>query len=174
MSVIEQYLREKLKIKSATVGFVLRGDEVLLGERIKSSTDLGLGKLSGLGGEQNPAETDEDTNKREIKEESDLDVLRAQEMGRVVFLFPEVEKWTQSVAVFVIAEGDYEGEAKQKEEKIIPHWIKRAEFPWERMWPDNAVWVPEVLKGNKVDGIFVLDPKGNILEHRFEVLAQAS
>ncbi len=173
MSKIEDYLSQSPELMPSVVGYILQGNEVLLGERLTSSTDLGIKLLVGLGGGREMGETDEEAFNREVLEESSLTVLRSQDMGQVIFIFPDKPKWTQRVKIFLVKEDNWHGKPK-KTASIKPVWVASSELPFNRMWPDNAIWVPEVLKGNKVNGIFLLDLDGNILEQQFEVLPENS
>ena len=55
------------------------------------------------------------------------------------------------VAVFVTR--DFAGELGESDE-AIPCWADLAGIPYEEMWPDNTLWLPELIAG--VGGLGVL------------------
>lgn len=48
-----------------------------------------------------------------------------------------------------------------------PAWFALDELPLEDMWPDDAVWLPGVLRGGTVHAEFVFDADGNILRWEY-------
>lgn len=146
--------------KQATLCFLLRDDEILLGMKKRG---FGEGKYNGFGGKVKPGETIEEATLRELYEESGVkaDSSDLEKVAEFDFFFPTVEKdWDQVVHVFFIR--NWQGEPQESEE-MKPIWINKDKLPFNKMWADDFHWFPRVLSGKKVKGKFSFD-KDKILE----------
>jgi 8-oxo-dGTP diphosphatase len=140
-------------MKRATLTFLLRRDppeSVLLGRKKRG---FGCGKYNGFGGKIEPGETERAAAAREIEEESGLrvdprDLLPA---GRVTFFFPAEPSFDHDVTLFVSTR--WRGEPQETEE-MAPEWFPTDALPFERMWQDDAHWLPLVLAGGTVEAEF--------------------
>ena len=57
---------------------------------------------------------------------------------------------------------NYEGELQESNE-VAPEWFELSKIPYTKMFPDDSYWLPEILKGNNVEGFFHYDINLNIL-----------
>lgn len=133
----------------ATLCFIIRdgaSPHVLLG---KKKRGFGLGKLNGIGGKLEPGELPEDGIIREVYEEVGLTIPKhaLSFAGQITFRFPFMETFDHFVHVFVAT--DWEGEPIETDE-MLPGWFPVNEIPFERMWQDDAYWLPIVLKGKRI------------------------
>ncbi|MEK7542897.1 MAG: hypothetical protein AAB503_01145 [Patescibacteria group bacterium] len=49
-----------------------------------------------------------------------------------------------------------------------PKWFSFDEIPYAEMWPDDALWLPKVLKGEKVKAsVYFKDTKGSVEKIEF-------
>src|SRR5690242_6062547 len=109
MATITEHLESGTQFVPSVVGFLISGDQILLGLRKKVSLGLGANLISGIGGkvgdtEDIADETHEEALIREFAEEIDVRVENYHKVGRVRFIFPAKPKWQQDVTIYVIDE----------------------------------------------------------------------
>ncbi len=144
---VEQIDESWVATDTATLLFVLRGDEVLL---IRKKRGLGAGKINGPGGKLEKGETPRQCALREVREELCISVLDTTPCGELRFQFTD----GYSIHVHVFVSTGFEGEPTETDE-AVPIWFKRSEIPYSEMWADDRIWLPRVLDGAKVSGKFV-------------------
>lgn len=145
----------------ATLLFVVRGGEVLL---IVKKRGLGAGKVNAPGGRIEPGEAPLDAAVRECQEEVGVTPHDVRHHGELSFQF--VDGYALHCHVFR-ADG-CEGVAVETDE-AIPMWTKLDAIPFERMWADDAIWLPIVLEGGRFRGRFVFDGD-RMVDHAVERL----
>ena len=133
----------------ATLLFVRRGGEVLL---IRKKRGLGAGKVNGPGGRLDPGETPAQAAVREVQEELHVTPLAPRHQGTHRFQF--VDGYSLHVHVFV--SDAHRGEATETPE-AVPLWTPMDEIPYDEMWADDVLWLPEVLAGRNVEGRWIFD-----------------
>jgi len=140
------------------VVYLLRCDgertEVLLGDK---RTGLGLGKVVGAGGKIEPGESVREAAVREVREETgvEIDAADLEPAGRIDYFFPTKPAWSQRSHVFTCTR--WSGEPAETAE-LSPRWFAREDVPYERMWDDARRWLPDVLRGGRVDATFTFGP----------------
>jgi len=150
------------QLKQATLILLRKDDEVLLAMKKRG---FGEGRWNGVGGKVEPGETLEQAARRECEEE--IHVIPKQ-LGKVAvfdFLFPEdPEKpdWNQQVTVFMCSE--WEGTPAETEE-MAPKWFKITDIPYDDMWSDDKLWLPQVMDGKKLIGEFKFDAFDSVDTH---------
>ena len=81
-------------MKLATLCYVRQDGKTLMIHRVKKQADMHKGKWNGLGGKLEPGETPEECARREIREESGLDVEQLTLKGFLTFpQFSAGEDW---------------------------------------------------------------------------------
>jgi len=140
-------------MKNATLCFVLRERsprEVLLGLKKRG---FGAGKLNGYGGKIRSGETLRAATVREVEEESTLVLDRDAlvDAGTITFRFPFEPAFDHHVHVFTTS--IWEGTPAETAE-MAPSWHPVDRIPFERMWADDAHWLPLVLAGTRIDAHF--------------------
>ncbi len=146
---------------SANLCFVFDEDEVLL---IKKKRGLGEGLYNAPGGKIEEGESSKEATKREVKEETRLEIEKLEKVGELQFYFGD--KPFMDVDVFRTSQ--YKGEPRETEE-ANPEWFKTDEIPLGKMWPDDRYWIPLMLDNKQFEGVFYFDKNGNkILEHELE------
>lgn len=105
---------------------------------------FGAGKFNGFGGKLDPKETIMEGALREMAEESGLVPTDATLRGNIVFEF-EGNPELLEVHVFKATQWLERREPEETEE-MKPEWFPEASVPFERMWIDDAQWLPIVLK----------------------------
>jgi 8-oxo-dGTP diphosphatase len=144
----------------ATLLFIVRGGSILL---IRKKRGLGAGKINGPGGRIEPGESSLDAAVRETREELGIEALAPELRGELHFQF--VHGYSLHCTVFVAA--DFLGEPMETSE-AIPLWTPLSAIPYEQMWADDNLWLPEILAGGKVRGFFHFEEE-KLLSHRMVV-----
>ena len=134
-----------------TTLMILRKDgKILLGLKKRG---FGLGKLNGIGGKVEKDETVEEAAVRETLEEIDVKVTKMEHMADIVFddLYYKGAPERHMMHVFVGTK--WENEPKETDE-IKPQWVSISDIPYNKMWVDDPHWLPDVLRGNKIEAWF--------------------
>lgn len=124
-----------------TLMFVLGDGQALL---IRKKRGLGAGKINAPGGKIEPGETGLQAAIRETQEEVGVTPIDPQERGVLRFQF--VGGLRLHVRVYV-AHG-WVGTPGESDE-AIPIWTRLDALPYDEMWADDRVWVPELLAGRR-------------------------
>ena len=157
-----------------SVVYILRagtgGDEVLLGEKL---TGLGVGKVVGPGGKQEPGETPVATAVREVREEVGLALSPENlvPLARITYPFVGRPKLSQRSHAFVVRE--WSGEPRSSDE-IFPAWWAISHLPLTRMWSDAALWLPRALGGEFVEATFEIGKSDQVLSQQMTWMARES
>lgn len=135
--------------QAAVLCFVVDGGRVLLIEKLRG---LGAGKVNAPGGKVEPGETALAAAVRETQEEvlvTPVDpVLRA----RLGFRF--ADGYSLYVEAFVAH--SHRGVPGPSPE-ALPFWCPLDAIPYDRMWADDKLWLPQALAGRLVEGAFDFD-----------------
>jgi mutator protein MutT len=151
-------------MKDRTLCFPTRGNpirEVLLGFK---RAGFGAGKYAGFGGKVEAGETVAAAAVRELEEEAGI---RAQEgelyrVAHLTFRFPAQPSWSQVVHAFLV--NTWDGDPVESAE-MKPVWFTAGDLPFERMWQDNAHWLPRVLAGERVRAVFTFNDDNETIAH---------
>jgi len=135
--------------RRATLLFVIRGGEILL---IHKKRGLGAGKINGPGGHLEPGETPRECAIREVREELCVTPTGVQSCGELRFQFT----YGFSLHGYVFTASGCLG-APQETPEAIPRWTSLDAIPYDRMWADDRLWIPLMLKGVPFDGRFLFD-----------------
>lgn len=133
----------------AVIAFARRDGEILL---IHKKRGLGAGKVNGPGGRIEPGETPREAAIRETEEEVGLRLYEPEERARLHFSFTD----GYSLVVTVFTTERFSGSPVETDE-AIPFWSPVEAIPYDTMWADDRLWLPEVLAGRYVEGWFVFD-----------------
>lgn len=125
----------------ATLLFVLHDGKALL---IRKKRGLGAGKINAPGGKIDPGETALQAAVREVFEEVGVRPRGSESRGELSFQF--VDGLRLHVEVFVAR--DHEGSPSETDE-AVPLWIALDALPYDEMWADDRVWIPQMLAGKR-------------------------
>ncbi len=128
----------------------------------------GAGRWNGVGGKVEGSESLEEAVIRECEEEAGVIPRDFHKVAVLTFGFAkETEKEQRQVHVYL---GEaWEGEPEETEE-MAPRWFPVAEIPYEHMWEDDALWLPLVLRGKKLEGSFTFDQEDYMKTAALEIV----
>lgn len=144
-------------LKLSTLAYVRRGGETLMLMRPPLQDPRRPGRCNGLGGKFLPGETPEECMRREVLEESGLEVLSFDYRGLLTFpRFDDVDDWY----VFVFVVNGFRGEpVAGPEGELLWHPTERlTELP---LWPGDHHFLPW------------LDRQGEVFSARFDYASGA-
>lgn len=139
-------------MKLTTLCLLVKDDQILLAMKKRG---FGVGKLNGVGGKVMEGEAVGAAALREMEEEIGA-VAKIEDLenaGNIRFHFLNKPDWDQHMHIFFVR--DWAGEPQETEE-MKPQWYGHSEIPFEKMWIDDAHWLPMVLSGKKLRRNFIL------------------
>lgn len=135
-----------MKINTLVFPLDRPNNRVLLGLKKQG---FGTGKYVGIGGKLELPETIAQAAVRELKEETGL-FAKPQNLwyaAYLEFVFPARPEWHRAVHGFRLEFWDGE---PQESDELRPEWFELSEVPYAQMWDDSRLWLPQVLRGQKV------------------------
>jgi 8-oxo-dGTP diphosphatase len=133
----------------ATLLFVHSGGRLLL---IEKKRGLGAGLINAPGGKLDPGETPRQAALREVHEELCVQAWPPRWCGEHRFQFRD--GYAMHVHVY-LSEG-CDGTPTETDE-AIPMWVDADAVPYQRMWPDDVLWMPLMLRGQRFSGHYLFD-----------------
>ncbi len=147
--------------KILTLCLVHTDTHVLLGQKKRG---FGKGNWNGFGGKLEKGESIEEGARREMLEESGVEISELEKMGLIHF---EFEGNPEILEVHIFRAGEYSGEPVETEE-MAPQWFRIDEIPYAEMWPDDIFWMPIFFAGKKFKGKFLFGEGNSILNKELE------
>lgn len=135
---------------------------VLLGMKKRG---FGAGKWNGFGGKIEEGENIEEGAKRELLEECSLHATSLTRRGYIVF---DMEESNKMLKVHVFETFDFTGEEVESGE-MKPQWFEEVAIPYDNMWPDDTLWLPQVLAGNTILGRFEYSDDDTIEDYSVKI-----
>ena len=129
----------------ATLGYVFSPDgaRVLLIHRNKRPGDAHLGKYNGLGGKLDPLEDVVSGMKREIREESGLEVTGLELRGTISW--PGFGKGGEDWFGFIFLVERFAGEAWRENADGVLEWVEVERVPDLPLWEGDRYFLPLVF-----------------------------
>jgi mutator protein MutT len=149
-----------ISLRQVTILFLMDNDQILLAMKKRG---FGEGLWNGVGGKLDVGETIEQALIRETNEEIGVIPQSFHKVAVLDFRYPEGSERTkdnQQAHVFLCEK--WSGKPIETEE-MKPVWHSLDSIPYDIMWPDDKLWLPEVLKGNKVSALFGFDVEDNLV-----------
>ena len=136
----------------ATLCYVRHDGRTLMLHRNKKPNDIHAGKWNGLGGKFEAGESPEDCVRREVREESGLEIKDPRLRG--LLIFPEFggDDWY----VFVFTADDFGGEMIDSPEGAL-EWIPDDEVRRLNLWESDHIFLPWIQAGKFFSAKFVYD-----------------
>lgn len=151
-------------MRKATLLFLVKrsGNEISEICLAMKKRGFGAGRWNGTGGKVAEGETVEDAARRETHEEIGIKVGKISPVAELSFTFPHNSAWNQMVHVYLCEA--WEGEPTESEE-MAPKWFEVSDIPYSSMWPDDSLWLPRVLAGEKIKASFTFGENDSIMSH---------
>lgn len=147
-----------------TLIFLKRDDEILIAMKKRG---FGKDKWNGAGGKIEPGETIEQALVREAREEIGVIPMNYWQVAELDFLQDAETEDPWHMYVYAYMCDEWEGEPTESEE-MAPKWFKIEDIPYADMWEDDQFWLPQVLGGEKVVGLFKFDANDKLISHSLE------
>lgn len=144
--------------KLLTLVFFIEGERILLGYKKRG---FGAERWNGFGGKVEAGETINCAAKREALEECGLEILALEKRAIHEFLFEGKEEILE-VHTFWVSE--WQGEPQETEE-MKPEWFSFENIPYDTMWPDDRLWLPQFLEGKYLKTSFLFGEGDAVLEY---------
>ncbi len=136
--------------KILTLCIVHKHPRVLLGMKKRG---FGSGRWNGFGGKVEEGESIEESIKREMKEESGVELKDLKKIGIIDFEFMNNP---ETLEVHIFKSTSFKNEPMETDE-MAPKWFYIDEIPFSEMWSDDVHWMPLFLKDKKFKGKFLFD-----------------
>ncbi len=133
--------------------YLIKDDSYLMLYRNKKENDMNEGKYLGIGGHIEPGETKEEACKREIKEETGLDVNRLDYHGFVEFYNDDYQE-----LMYLFTSDDFSGELIECNEGTLS-WVKIDKVLDLNIWEGDKLFLPK-LKTNELINMIVVYKNG--------------
>lgn len=152
--------------KVLTIGIVCREGRVLLGMKLRG---FGAGLWNGPGGKYDETKDKNifDSFRREALEESVLTVGKMKMIGCIEFRF--ADRPEELLETYIFRVDSFKGEPQDSEE-MSWQWFTPDDIPYEKMWPGDRIWLPQILAGRNIVGKMLYSDKEtrNVLEHSLQ------
>lgn len=119
---------------------------------IEKKRGLGAGKYNGPGGKLEEGESYRQAAIRECREEVGLTPVNPELRGRLFFTFSDGYRMYGEV----FWSYEWSGEEVETEE-ARPFWQSAAALPYQNMWADDRLWMPQALLGHLFSAAFYFD-----------------
>ena len=151
--------------KICSLVFLRRGDEILLAMKKRG---FGQGLWNGAGGKIEPGESIEQGMIREAQEEIGVTPIRFRKVAINYFHTDEGEQpWGNLGHTFLCDQ--WRGEPCETDE-MAPRWFKLSDIPYDRMWEDDYLWLPLILKGKLLRTEFTFDVRDHLLSAHIDIV----
>ena len=151
------------RVQEATLCHIINGNLVLLKEATRG---ISRGKWNGPGGKIEEGESAEESARREVKEETGLDIGRLFYHG--ILRFKDTEG-NGIMDVHLFSTSEYSGIQKDTEEGVL-RWFPVSNLPWDAMWEDDRFWFWLMLSKRRFDADFVQNDEGRIRSCMISIL----
>ena len=156
-----------IRKEECTLLFLRKSNRILL---VIKKQGFGISKWNGIGGTLSPEESVEHALVRECEEQIGVILTTRHEVAVINFAYPNGNQPVrQKVHVFI---GDeWEGEPEETE-GMAPRWFQIGEIPYDHMWEDDALWLPLILRGQKLQCGFGFNGNADLLSASINIIKE--
>jgi 8-oxo-dGTP diphosphatase/2-hydroxy-dATP diphosphatase len=147
--------------KIQTLCMIYNQREILLGMKLR---DFGKGRWNGFGGKVKQGETPEAAAIREVKEEIGVEVEGLKFRGMLNFSFI---KTGVKIECHLYSAERFLGVPMETDE-MRPRWFDLGKIPYDKMWPDDIYWLPEILAGKNLNCEFNFTDGDKLVDHKIK------
>ena len=158
-----------------TLLLALRDKQVLLAMKKRG---FGAGLFNGAGGKVmlddagSPSETVEEAMLRETQEELGITPTQYEKAAEIFFDDVPMKNTVGQILMHVFLATRFNGTPIESEE-MKPMWFNLDKIPYDRMFPDDRLWLPHVLQGKKVKAYFKFDKDFKVTEQSIRTCSGA-
>lgn len=140
---------------------IISGDKLLLK---KATRGISRGRWNCAGGMIEPGETPEEAARREVREETGLNVWDLFNHGILHMHYPG-----RRVDIYLFSTRSFEGTPNGTEEGELA-WFDVSRIPYDQMWSDDEYWIDLMLRGEHFDATFYFDRASRVIRHKINIL----
>lgn len=155
----------------ATLVYVIQNGKTLMIHRCKRNDDNHKGKYNGLGGKFEPGETPLECAKREVFEESGLQISDIKFKGHI--LFPKFDPQGNDWFVFIYTAHDFSGELKTENPEGSLEWVANENLLSLPLWEGDKHFLKHLFDENLIEGKFYYENK-RLVRHKLVLLQNNS
>ena len=148
LELAHDVLDAPFEAQRATLLFLVDRERVLL---IHKKRGHGAGYINGPGGKCEPGETPRACAIREVREEVRVEVTAPEYRGQLRF----IDSCGAPMQAFVFVAHGFTGVPEETEE-ALPEWFALDAVPYRKMWADDLMWLPWVLRGCGVQAAYLV------------------
>ena len=138
-----------------TLIYLRKDNKILLGKKLRG---FGMGKIVGVGGKFEEGESAEKCAVRETFEETDVKITKFEEVAQVVYDNLHYKDHVVRELMHVFFATEWEGEPQDSDELDL-EWYALRDIPYEKMWSDAKEFLPDLLRGKKLEVHFDYNEK---------------
>lgn len=127
------------KIDTVSI-YLFKEDEILLLFRNKKEIDINKGKYIGVGGHIESGETPDEAIDREVKEETNLDIINKELRALIIFHFEDIEEHMS-----LYTSSDFKGQIKECNEGTL-YWVNKNKLDSIPMWEGDKYFIKPILE----------------------------
>ncbi|MBE6141476.1 MAG: 8-oxo-dGTP diphosphatase [Erysipelotrichaceae bacterium] len=146
------------KIVNTVTCYLIRGDEFLLLYRNKKKNDFNHGKYIGVGSHIEKGETPEMAIDREVKEETNFDIVSKELRALIIFYFDEFIEH-----MYLYTSKEFKGEMKECNEGTL-EWVDYHNFSKIPMWEGDKYFIKPLLNNEPYFEMSFLYEKDKLIE----------
>jgi 8-oxo-dGTP diphosphatase len=145
-------------MKETVLCYIEKNGKYLMLFRNKKENDINSGKYIGVGGHIELGETKEEALIREVKEETNLDVINYEYFGKVFFKDDDFE---ENMYLFTVTE--FKGELKECDEGEL-HWINKENILDVPHWEGDKYFLEKIKNNEKGFEMSLIYSKGQLIK----------
>lgn len=145
--------------------YLIRNNKILLAYKKEG---FSKGKINGVGGAIGPHESSDAAVVRESKHEIGVTPTYYSKVGELEFLLWHKGQLQKNFLELYLCE-EWQGEP-QETRGAAPKWVPCDDLPFADMWPTDQYWLPQIIAGERVRGVFEYDKNNQPTKHSITIV----